>query len=134
MSDDAAFLRAFEDCTLPATAWTHQAHVRMAWLYLTRYRPEEALGRVRAGIQTFNDSVLKKANAYHETITQAYVRLIHERMSTNGNAEDFTSFSAHAPDLLDRTLSALLRHYRRETLFSSEARTGIVAPDLLPLP
>ena len=94
----------------------------MAWLYLRQLSPPEALNRARAGIQRYNAAVLKKANAYHETITVAYVCLIHDRARANGNGDSFASFGVHSPDLLDRTLSALLRHYRRETLFSPEAR------------
>ncbi len=131
---DAEFLRAFEECTLPASAWTHQAHVRMAWLYLRAHPLPEGLSRARDGIQRYNAAVLKKENAYHETITCAYVRLVHDRMRMNGAVKDFASFCTHAPDLLDRTLTALLRHYRRETLFSDEARAGFVEPDLASLP
>jgi hypothetical protein len=33
---DEEFLRAFEECRIPKAFWTHEAHVRMAWLYLRR--------------------------------------------------------------------------------------------------
>ena len=39
---DAAFMRAFETATLGYEEWTHEAHLRMAWNYITAYGREEA--------------------------------------------------------------------------------------------
>lgn len=133
MTDDE-FLTAFERCTLPAAAWTHEAHVRTAWIYLRRLDEPAALGRIRAGIQRFNAAVLKKDWAYHETITAAYTRLIADRRRTLPPGHSFDQFRTVSADLLDRTLTALLRHYGRDTLFSDRARHGWVGPDLEPLP
>ena len=77
---DSELLHHFEHCTLLPSLWTHEAHVRVAWLYLKEHEESTALQLVRTGIQRFNDRVLKKAMAYHETITAAFIRLIaHER-------------------------------------------------------
>jgi hypothetical protein len=133
MTDDELLL-AFERCTLPAAAWTHEAHVLMAWTYLSRHDEAEALRRARAGIQCFNATVIKKDAAYHETITAAFVRLIADRRASLPRGHTFGQFKEAAPELLDRTMTALLRHYRRETLFSDAARQGWVEPDLVALP
>ena len=70
-------------------------------------------------------------NGYHETITVAFVRVIAARLAPG---EDFPAFRARNPDLLDRTLAALLRHYTKELLHSPEARKAFVAPDVQTLP
>ena len=41
---DAAFLAAFEACTLAAGAFRHYDHIRLAWLYLGAAPLEEATG------------------------------------------------------------------------------------------
>ena len=51
---DAESLSAFEAAAIPRPEWTHEAHVRMAWLYLVRHPQEEALEKVRGGIQRLN--------------------------------------------------------------------------------
>jgi hypothetical protein len=51
---DDEFLAAFEAAAIPRPEWTHAAHVRMAWLDLTRLPPGEALERVRGGIRRLN--------------------------------------------------------------------------------
>lgn len=147
MTDDK-FLAAFESCRLARKDWTHDAHVRMAWLYLTRcasYRA--ARDAVRGGLQKLNTAFKARAallcaaptpgatrsklTGYHETITMAFVRLIADRQS---DGEDFAGFRERNPDLFDRKLSALLCHYSPERLFSEEAQKGFVEPDLAPLP
>jgi hypothetical protein len=131
---DHEFLEAFENCSLPAADWTHEAHVRMAWLYLRKLGEESGLGRIRLGIRRYNAQVLKKSLAYHETITIAYARLIAHRLTTLPIGHTFDDFRAVSSDLLDRKLSALLIHYRHETLLGDLARARFIQPDLEPLP
>ena len=127
---DAEFLAAFEDCTLPRLEWTHAAHIRMAWLQLARLPFAEALEAARAGIQRYNASQ-GNHTGYHETITVAFMRVIAHRRR---QGEDFPAFRDRNPDLFDRTLPALLRHYTKDRLHSPEARAGFVEPDREPLP
>jgi hypothetical protein len=132
MTDDE-FLAAFESCRIPKELWTHEAHVRMAWLYLRRRPLGEVIPHVRRAIQRYNAS-LGNTEGYHETITLAYLVLIDERIDRDSGDETFATFSAAFPSLLDRRLSALLEHYSREVLFSDEAIRTFVEPDLVPLP
>ncbi|HQR05393.1 MAG TPA: hypothetical protein PLN21_01155 [Gemmatales bacterium] len=131
---DGEFLELFKGCTLSPSEWTHEAHIRLAWLMLSSSPYPMALDRIRQGISTYNDTVLKKTLAYHETITVAFTRLIAKGREQLPTHHSFTEFKLAHPLLFDRTFAALLRHYRRETLFSSEARAGFVSPDLLPFP
>lgn len=70
------------------------------------------------------------AAGYHETITAAFVALIAARIEAG---EDFPAFRGRNPDLFDRKLSALLKHYSSERLFSATARVEFIEPDLQPL-
>jgi len=79
---DAEFLAAFEACTIPKADWTHEAHVRMAWLYLTSRPFPDALQRIRTGIRRYNDSL--GGTGYHDTITVALTRLIASRLVGDG--------------------------------------------------
>ena len=51
---DEELVRQFESCTLPFNRWTHRAHVKVAHLYLKNHPFDEALKRLRAGIQRYN--------------------------------------------------------------------------------
>lgn len=147
MTDDE-FLAAFEACTLERQDWTHAAHVRMAWLYLTRLPFEVAKEQVRGGIQKLNATFIARMQAsgvipprqepdprgldgYHETVTAAFVTVIASRTLPG---EDFVAFRARNPDLFDRTFPALLKHYSPERLYSAAARAAFLEPDRASLP
>jgi len=125
---DREFIDRFEDCTLPAADFPHRAHVRLAWLYLQEQPPLDALARFCTSLKRFAASIGKPA-LYHETITWAYLLLIHERM-TRTPAPDFATFAATNSDLLTWNPSVLDTYYRRETLQSELARSVFVMPDL----
>ena len=59
MTDDE-FLLAFETCSLPREAWTHRAHVRMAWLYLGRHPAADARRLASEGIRRYNAARIGK--------------------------------------------------------------------------
>jgi hypothetical protein len=128
---DDEFLQAFEGCTLPKPAWTHQAHVRMAWLYLRQGSFEQVLPLVRKRIRRYN-ATFQQEPAYHETITRVFLHLIDYRVRERP-AQTFSEFSEQHLDLFQGVI-ILLKHYRKETLFSQQAREQFVSPDLEPLP
>lgn len=126
--NDEAFLRAFEAASLPEDGFHHRDHVRLAWLYLRRLPPAAALERFSDGLRRFAAS-LGKAGLYHETITWAYLLLIHERMQRFGPCETFDEFAAAHPDLLAWRPSVLDTLYTKETLASPLARRTFLLPD-----
>ena len=127
MTDDE-FLRSFEACTLPNSAFHHRDHVRVAWLYLRRSSALEALARFTEGLKRFA-TANGHPGLYHETITWAFLFLIHERMAQAGEKETWERFAACNPDLLTWKPSILDRYYGKETLGSELARRVFVLPD-----
>lgn len=131
---DAELLCAFEDTSLPFVNWNHRAHVRVAFVYLSRFALQEAIDRMRTGIQAYNaahgvsDGPLM---GYHETTTQAFLRLIDQAMQQRGPFRDSYDFCEGNPELLNRRV--LLCYYTRERILSPAAKTGFVEPDLAPL-
>ena len=125
---DEIFLTAFEDTSLPRYEWTHAAHVRMGFLYLSRLPYAEAEGKIVAGIQRYNAA---KGNhtGYHHTITIAFARLIASRLI---ESSDWSTFQAENPDLL--TFACIQKHFGPDLLKSEKARAEFVEPDLEPLP
>ncbi|HEY6548567.1 MAG TPA: hypothetical protein VI589_11705 [Vicinamibacteria bacterium] len=127
---DRGLVRAFEECTLPADRFHHADHVRVAWLMLGLDDLPAALRRFRDGLRRYATS-LGKAGIYHETITVAYLLLIHERRQRGPEDESFEGFARRNPDLLSWRPSALDRYYRPETLSSERARRTFLLPDRL---
>mgnify|MGYP007073178026 CR=1 FL=1 len=130
-ADDLRFLERFERCTLPESEWTHLAHVRIAWTCLELEAPDAALQRIRRGILRYNTEVLGRPHKYHETVTEAFARLVAARRKTG---ERFGDFARRIDDILDPDRPKLLEYYSPERLHSYAARDGFVEPDRKPLP
>jgi hypothetical protein len=121
--DDREFVSAFEACTLPPTEFHHRQHVRLAWLYLRDYPLLDALARFVEALKRFA-AHHGASGKYHETITFAFLFLIHERMR-RGSYETFAEFAAANGDLFGPLLE---RYYAPGVLSSEFARKTFVLP------
>jgi len=128
---DEQFAAAFEACTLRKEDFPHREHVRLAWLYLGRHDFAEASRRVVDGIKRFA-AHHDVPGLYHETITQAWLRLIAEGRRRAAHAETFEAFLLANPQLAAK--GALDPYYDPTTLRSDAARASFVPPDRKPLP
>jgi len=117
----------FERCTLPNSSFHHRDHVHVVWAYLRTMPMLDALQRFSAALQQFATHH-GKPMLYHETITWAYVVLVHERMQRRP-ASDWDDFSRDNADLFAWRPSILERYYQPETLGSELARSIFVLPD-----
>jgi hypothetical protein len=124
---DADFVRSFEECSLPNSTFHHRDHVRLAWIFLRDLPVLEALARFTSGLKRFA-AFNGHPGLYHETITWAFLFLIHERMADAGAGETWEAFAARNPDLLTWKPSVLDRYYDPETLRSERARRLFVLP------
>ena len=127
---DDEFIATFERGGFSGDAFPHKAHLRMAWLYITRVGSEAAIERAAGGIRNLARAT-GKPTLYHDTLTRAWVYLVAAAVAKSP-ALDFTEFLARNPRLLDKRL--LLEYYSPEALSSPQARAAWVAPDLAPIP
>ena len=126
MLSDGEFLERFDAGTLDAAAFDHEAHVRAAWLCLQDDAMPQALARVRHGLKRLAQSAGQPLR-YHETITVAYVRLIHRQMRLLGDTT-WEEFRTRSPDLLRGDLGAVRALYDAGVLDTAEARHDFVPP------
>ncbi len=122
---DQEFLAALESCQLPAAQFNHAAHVRAGYLYLRQQPFAHALSRLSTSICRFAEAI-GKPGLYHETITVAFLALIHERLYRHGDGGGWEGFAQSHPDLLRK--DALLKLYPQAVLDSAEARARFVLP------
>jgi hypothetical protein len=127
-ADDAELLRGFEGCTLPPAAFGHREHVRVAWLLVGAHpRFEDAAHRFCRGLRAFAAAHGKSA-LYHETITWAYLALVHERSRAAPPGEPFDAFATRNADLLAPGLAALSPLYDAALLHSPAAKQAFLLP------
>jgi hypothetical protein len=127
---DEEFLTAFEACTLEE--FHHRDHIKVTYLYLQRHPLAGAITKVRMGLQAlavaWNAPVDDLEKGYHETMTQAWVRLVHLTLSRGAVAESADAFCDEHPQLMQKTRLQLF--YSRERLMTWEAKREFVEPDL----
>ncbi len=131
--DEAELVRRFENQDLEKSEWDHEAHVRVALFYVRTFSLEDAIERLRTGIERLNRS---HANfkAYHETVTVAMATLLAHCVKRSPGGRSLAAFKAEHPDLFSWTPPILFRHYSRELLGSERARKNFLPPDKKPLP
>lgn len=135
MTDDDQFLAEFEACRWPLDQWHHQQHIKLAYLYLRRYPLAEAVERIRSAIKAHNAAHQvpeSPTSGYHETMTQAWLRLVYLTLCEYGPAETADSFYEQHPELSQKKVLRLF--YSRERFMSPQAKVEFVEPDLAPLP
>lgn len=128
---DDELLQQIEDGRLPLDRFGHAEHVRLAWLYLRRYPLLQAIARFRTTLQAFA-AVHGKHGLYHETVTLAFLLLIHERMSEGPRDQPWADFSARHADLLAWPDNPIFDDYPRDVLADPVARERFVVPSIRP--
>ena len=136
--DDDALLAAFEAAAVPRSQWTHRAHVKVAYLLVTRYRFDDGLRRMREGIKALN-AVLgvldTPTGGYNETTTVAFFTIVAATVAAYGDVmptADAEAFCQTHQHLLSSTLLRL--YYSPTQRARPDAKTQFVEPDLAPLP
>ena len=99
---DAEFLAAVESCTLPADAFPHYAHVRLAWIYLGAASLEEATQLMASSIRRFARHHTGSDEKYSEPLTRAWVRVVARARAMSPAVSSFAAFAELNPVLFDR--------------------------------
>ena len=125
--NDRDFVAAIEGCAIAGSDFRHADHIRLAWIYLREHPLIEAIDRLTTSLKRFaaHHGVPEK---YHETITWAYLLLIHERLQRGGASATWDEFRAANADLFAWKPSILERYYPTATLQSDVARRVFVLP------
>jgi hypothetical protein len=117
-------LERFVRGEIDAAAFPHREHVRMAFEMLRRHEFDASVWHFSRTLRAMAAKA-GKPQAFHQTVTIAFLALIAERME-RGGATDFAAFARAHPEMLDKT--TLARWYRPEQLASEVARRTFVLP------
>lgn len=107
----------------------------MAFLYLRHLAFDDALERIRSGVQALNRAngvIETPTSGYHETVTVAWARIVSVTLSAHGPRGDFDTFADANPHVLTKSLLRL--YYTHDRIFTEQAKSSFVEPDLAPLP
>ncbi len=129
LSDDE-FENQFKRCELPPAVFSHEAHLRLVWIHITRYGFEKALQTIPEHLMRYVYS-LGAQGKYNTTLTIAAVNIVNHFMM-KGNSESFSDFINEFPRLKTQFKDLITQHYKVDIFNSDEAKMSFIEPDLLP--
>ena len=127
---DLEFKTTFEAKTFNPKLFTHEAHVRLAWIYLNTYDVEQA---IEAFCTQFVDFVTlyKAKGKYNKTLTIAAIYIINH-FKTKSASGDFKTFILEYPELVTEFKHLIELHYSLDVYASVQAKQYYIEPDLQP--
>ena len=128
--DDIAFEVMFESAELPQNLFTHEAHLRLAWMYILKYGEEEAVRKICAQLLNY-DIKNGKGDKFHMTVTVAGLKVV-SHFIKKSKSDDFMEFTIEFPQLKSGFKELLCKHYGYDIFSSDKAKIAFVEPDLRP--
>lgn len=127
---DMEFERQFETCSLRPELFSHEAHLRLAWIHITRYGIENAISNIQSQIKNFVRHVGAE-DKYNETLTIAAIKAVYHFM-LKSKANNFKDFIKEFPRLTNNFRELINAHYGFDIFNSKQAKIEFLEPDLLP--
>lgn len=129
LSDDQ-FLRQFRQCTLDPALFTHEAHLRLAWLVL---RSAGSAGAVETVPRLIRQYVahLGAEDKFNLTLTVAATKAV-DHFLRRSRANTFPEFMTEFPRLKHNFRDLMAAHYGFDIYGSARAKVTFLEPDLLP--
>jgi hypothetical protein len=125
MDEELAHLARFARGELDAGMFPHREHVRMGFEMLQRHDFATTAYHYSLALRAMTARA-GKPEAFHQTITIAFLALIAERLEA-GPVADFLAFEQAHPELMEPRV--LARWYRSERLSMAAARRTFLLPD-----
>ena len=129
LSDDA-FEKLFSACQLNPELFTHEAHVRLAWIHLKKYGEAQAIENIFIQLLNFVTQ-LGAADKYNKTVTIAAIKTVHHFIQKSQSTV-FADFILEFPRLKCNFKELLGAHYGIDVFKLERAKHEFLEPDLLP--
>lgn len=126
--DDQLFELQFEACALNPDYFTHEAHIRLAWIHLSKYGKEQAIANICEQLFRFVNT-LGAVEKYNKTLTVAAVKMVDHFMKKS-KSSDFKAFIAEFPRLVYNFKELIEYHYSDAIFNSAAAKEVYQEPDL----
>jgi len=127
---DIEFEEKFINCSINPSDFTHEAHLRLAWLNIDKYGIEKAEKNIQSGLKNFVEFVGAK-DKYNMTLTLAAIKAVYHFM-LKSKSDNFKSFIAEFPRLKNNFKELMAFHYGFDIYTSDRAKKEFLMPDLEP--
>ena len=127
--NDTEFEQLFKNASIEPGLFTHEAHLRLAWIHLRKYGFHKAIANITAQLKEYV-FYLGATDKYNETVTIAAIKAVYHFMLKSG-AETFQDFISSHPRLKADFKTLIRQHYTTNVFQSEEAKKRFMEPDLL---
>lgn len=127
---DAEFEQQFKSSRLDPALFSHEAHLRLAWIHLKNYGREQAISNICGQLFAFV-TFLNARDKYNQTLTIAAVKAVDHFMKKS-NSENFADFINEFPRLKNNFRELMSFHYQTDIYNSEKAKLEFLEPDLAP--
>jgi len=126
---DEEFEAQFADCSMNPEWFTHEAHIRLAWIHVKKYGVDKACILNSEQIKAF-DKKYDEGRRFHKTVTYASVITIHYYMEAS-KSDTFQGFIKEFPQLISNFKAEISMHYSIDIFDSDLAKREFIEPDLI---
>ncbi|MBL7873554.1 MAG: hypothetical protein JNM78_18185 [Cyclobacteriaceae bacterium] len=127
---DSEFEQRFKNCELSPTEFTHEAHLRLAWIHINRYGIEQAEKNITTQLQNFV-AFAGAQDKFNLTLTIAAIKAVHHFV-LKSKSPTFKDFIAEFPRLKYNFKELMTCHYGFDIYHSPKAKAEFLEPDLIP--
>lgn len=126
---DTEFEKQFADCTLDISLFSHEAHLRLAWIHISKYGETKAIENIKNQLQNFV-RYFGVSDKYNETLTVAAIKAVKHFMQKKP-LPNFYDFITTYPRLKTNFKNIIVQHYGFDIFNSTKAKEKYLEPDLL---
>ena len=127
---DDQFEEKFKNCTLPPILFTHEAHLRLAYIHVTKYGLRKAISNLCFQIDDF-ERKFGDGRKFNRTVTVAAVKVVHHFM-TKSKSIGYKNLLKDYPRLKGNFKSLIKTHYSLNIFIDKTAKHEYLEPDLAP--
>lgn len=127
---DDEFEIQFQSAAFPPALFTHEAHVRIAWIHIKKYGCEKAIDNITGQLLDYVEAI-GETGIYNHTLTVAAVKAINHFINKAASS-DFAGFLEEFPRLITHFKELMAFHYSVDIFNSEIAKQQFIEPDLVP--
>lgn len=128
LSDDE-YERQFERCTFKPRMFSHEAHLRLAYIHIKKYGVQQAESNMVKQIKAYAE-FYGATNKFNKTVTIASVKAMNHFIE-KATTESFQDLIQEFPKLVRDFKNILSRHYSFNVFSDPKAKKEFILPDLL---
>jgi hypothetical protein len=127
---DIEFEQQFEKGNLNPAIFSHEAHLRLAWIHINKYGEEMAIRNICTQLIQFTKAV-DASSKYNHTLTVASVKAV-SHFINKSNSNNFKDFISENQRLKSNFIELINTHYKTDIFNSAVAKIKFIEPDLVP--